>query len=105
MLSATSRRNAVLQAAASSNVNGGTRRVFVRPGLDALAITAIPQAGIEARSLLGTVVRISSQTSRPIRRWLRAFRAAARQEKVIHRARPVFRGGRMGRGIGLLTES
>src|SRR5262245_36072468 len=68
MLSATSRRKAVLQAAASSKVSGGTRRVLVRPGAEALAITAIPQAGIEARSLGRTVVRISSQTSRPIRR-------------------------------------
>ena len=60
----------------------GYEVVFVRPGLDALAITAIPQAGIEARSLLGTVVRISSQTSRPIRRCLRAFLARRRDKRM-----------------------
>ena len=37
-----SRRNAVLYCAASSNVSGGTSLVFVRPGIDAFAITAIP---------------------------------------------------------------
>src|SRR5262249_27085976 len=35
-------RKAVLNAAASRYVSGGTRRVLVRPSADALAITAIP---------------------------------------------------------------
>src|SRR6185295_8132680 len=44
-LAATSCRNAVLNAAASSKVSGGTSRVFVRPGAEAFAITAMPQEG------------------------------------------------------------
>lgn len=36
-------RNAVLIAAASSKVSGGTKRVFVRPGAEALAMMAMPQ--------------------------------------------------------------
>src|SRR5437899_12908597 len=42
MLAATSCRNAVLKAAASSKVRGGASRVLVRPGNDAFAITATP---------------------------------------------------------------
>src|SRR5271169_6462808 len=42
-LSATSWRKAVLSAAASSKVSGGTRRVLARPGADAFAIKAMPQ--------------------------------------------------------------
>src|ERR1700686_2322880 len=45
MLAATSCRKAVLKAAASSKVSGGTSRVLVRPGIDAFAITATPQDG------------------------------------------------------------
>src|SRR5262249_56403723 len=59
MLSATSRRNAVLHCAASSNVSGGTKRVLVRPAIDALAITAIPQVGIAALSTSATAVRMT----------------------------------------------
>ncbi len=44
-LEAISFRNAVLHCAASSNVRGGESLVFVRPGYDAFAITAIPQTG------------------------------------------------------------
>src|SRR5262249_37740722 len=40
-LPATSRRNAVLSAAACSKVNGGTSRVLGRPGAGALAMTAV----------------------------------------------------------------
>ena len=36
-------RNAVLSAAASSKVSGGTKRVLVRPGAEALAMMAMPQ--------------------------------------------------------------
>src|SRR5262245_56444639 len=43
MLSAASRKKAVLRAAASPLVSGGTRRVLVLPGFDALAITASAQ--------------------------------------------------------------
>src|SRR5687768_11951945 len=42
-LADTSLRKAVLNAAASAAVSGGVRRVLVRPGTEALAITAIPQ--------------------------------------------------------------
>src|ERR1700733_599755 len=48
-LSATSRRNAVLSAAASSKVSGGTRRVLARPGADAFAMKAMPQLAAFAR--------------------------------------------------------
>src|SRR5258708_30328211 len=51
-----SRRNAVLHLAASSNVRGGTKRVFVHPGNDALAITAIPQVGTRPLSMSATAV-------------------------------------------------
>src|ERR1700693_5692202 len=40
---AASFRKAVLRAAASCTDNGGTRRVFVCPGTDALAMTAMAQ--------------------------------------------------------------
>src|SRR5215469_13658295 len=43
MLAAMSCRKAVLKAQASALVKGGTSRVLVRPGKEALAITAIPQ--------------------------------------------------------------
>src|SRR6478672_11504800 len=42
MLALISCRNAVLKAAASWPVSGGTSRVLVRPGADAFAITAMP---------------------------------------------------------------
>src|SRR6266481_6436548 len=59
MLSAISRRNAVLHCAASSNVRGGTKRLLVRPGIDALAITAIPQVGTAALSVSAMAVRMT----------------------------------------------
>src|SRR5258708_23732546 len=59
MLSAISRRNAVLHCAASSNVRGGTKRVLVRPGIHALAITAIPQVGTAALSVSAMAVRMT----------------------------------------------
>src|SRR5215470_9941868 len=43
MFAATSLRKAVLNAAASSKVSGGTSRVLVLPGSEAFAITAMPQ--------------------------------------------------------------
>src|SRR5215471_3956948 len=45
MFAATSLRKAVLNAAASSKVSGGTSRVLVFPGSEAFAITAMPQDG------------------------------------------------------------
>jgi hypothetical protein len=42
MLALISCRNAVLKAAASWPVSGGTSRVLVRPGADAFAMTAMP---------------------------------------------------------------
>src|SRR5262249_38744293 len=59
MLSAISRRNAVLHCAACSNVRGGTRRVLVRPAIDALAITAIPQVGTTVLSISATALRMT----------------------------------------------
>ena len=43
-LSAMSCRKTVLSAAACSKVSGGTSRVLVRPGADALAMMAMPQS-------------------------------------------------------------
>src|SRR6516165_1377380 len=59
MLSAISRRNAVLHCAASSNVRGGTKRVLLRPAIDALAITAIPQVATAVLSISATAVRMT----------------------------------------------
>src|SRR5215472_2401918 len=59
MLSAISRRNAVLHCAASSNVRGGTKRVLVRPAIDALAITATPQVETAVLSISATAVRMT----------------------------------------------
>src|SRR5262245_59654630 len=74
MLSAISRRNAVLHCAACSNVRGGTRRVFVRPAIDALAITAIPQVGTAALSVSATAVRMTPPMPRDPRRYPRLVR-------------------------------
>src|SRR5437016_14544155 len=64
MLSATSRGNAVLHRAAWSNVSGGTKRVLVRPGTEALAITAMPQAETEGLSLPRTALRMTTPMPR-----------------------------------------
>src|SRR6266511_1611376 len=40
-------------------VRGGTKRVLVRPAVDALAITAIPQVGTAALSISATAVRMT----------------------------------------------
>src|SRR5215813_2685783 len=72
MLSAISRRNAVLHCAACSNVRGGTRRVLVRPAIDALAITAIPQVGTTVLSISATALRMTPPcraTRHAILRW------------------------------------
>src|SRR5215471_6695976 len=63
MLSATSRRKAVLHCAAWSKVSGGTNRVLVRRATEALAITAMPQAGTEALSFL-TALRMTTPLPR-----------------------------------------
>src|SRR5262245_38966538 len=62
MLSAISRRNAVLHCAACSNVRGGTKRVLLRPAIDALAIMAIPQIGSALWSISATAVRMTPPT-------------------------------------------
>src|SRR5262245_44884068 len=59
MLSAISRRNAVLHCAACSNVRGGTKRVLLRRAIDALAITAIPQVAAAVLSISATAVRMT----------------------------------------------
>src|SRR5215831_5198100 len=71
MLSAISRRNAVLHCAASSNVSGGTKRVLLRPAIDALAITAIPQAGTAVLSISATAVRMTPPMPRDLPRYPR----------------------------------
>src|SRR5262245_30730030 len=50
MLSAASCKNTVLSLAASSSLSGGTSRVFVLPGIDALAMTAIAQVERKCQS-------------------------------------------------------
>ena len=51
MLVLMSCRNAVLNAAASRPVSGGTSRVLVRPGADAFAMTAMPhELAVEAEA-------------------------------------------------------
>src|SRR5215467_6306335 len=50
MLSAASRKNTVLSVAASFSLSGGTNRVFVLPGIDALAMTAIAQVERKCQS-------------------------------------------------------
>src|SRR5258708_33560998 len=45
MLADIACRKAVLKAAVSSKLKGGTSRVLVRPGLEVLAITATPHDG------------------------------------------------------------
>jgi hypothetical protein len=47
-------RNAVLSAAASSKLSGGTSRVLVRPGAEALAMIAMPQLAAPC----GFIVRV-----------------------------------------------
>ena len=58
MFSAISRTNAVLHCAACSKLRGGTKRVLVRPGTDALAIAAIPQTGTLALPRSTTALRM-----------------------------------------------
>src|SRR5215470_2505541 len=53
ILSATSRRKAVLNCAASSEVSGGTSLVLLRPGIEAFAMTAM------AQGLSATIVPMS----------------------------------------------
>src|SRR5258707_5179911 len=87
MLSAISRRNAVLHCAASSNVRGGTKRVFVRPAIDALAITAIPQVGIAALSISATAVRMTPPMPREPSTYPRLVRRN-RKKRFMPRGQP-----------------
>src|SRR5215475_12560581 len=64
MFSAISRTNAVLHCAACSKLRGGTKRVLVRPGTDALAIAAILQAGTLALPRSTTALRITTPIPR-----------------------------------------
>src|SRR5262249_59431269 len=80
MLSAISRRNAVLHCAACSNVRGGTKRVLVRPAIDALAITAIPQVGTAALSISATAVRMTPPMPRDPRRYPRLVRRGRKKQ-------------------------
>jgi hypothetical protein len=58
MLSAASRKNTVLSVAASSSLRGGTNRVFVLPGIDALAMTAIAQVERKCQSSPSPIERL-----------------------------------------------
>src|SRR6516162_8110670 len=57
-VSPASRRKAVFSRAACSGLSGGTSRVLTRPGIDALAITAIAHVG-------AALPRAASNISRP----------------------------------------
>src|SRR6516162_5530883 len=90
MLSAISRRNAVLHCAACSNVRGGTRRVLLRPAIDALAITAIPQVGTAVLSILSisaTAVRMTPPMPRDPPRYPRLVRRG-RKKQFMPRGQP-----------------
>src|SRR5262245_22956857 len=80
MLSAISRRNAVLHCAACSNVRGGTKRVLVRPAIDALAITAIPQVGTAVLSVSATAVRMTPPMPRDPHRYPRLVRRGRKKQ-------------------------
>src|SRR5262249_27733912 len=84
MLSAISRRNAVLHCAASSYVRGGTRRVLVRPAIDALAITAIPQVGTAQLSISATAVRMTPPMPRDPPRYAGLVRRGREKEFKPH---------------------
>src|SRR6516164_4904991 len=66
MFCATSFRKAVLNAAASEYVSGGTRRVLVDPAAEALAMTAIPQKAAPplGRSMPFLIISASSDRQR-----------------------------------------
>src|SRR5262245_7004510 len=63
MLSAISRRNAVLQRGASSDVSGGTSRVLLSRVIEALATHANRQVGIDEASLRPSAVRMAAPTA------------------------------------------
>src|SRR5262249_27344293 len=82
MFSAISRTNAVLHCAACSKVKGGTNRVLVRPGTDALAIAAIPQAGTLA---LPTALRMTTPIPRDTPSGARLVQRNSQQRFAPHR--------------------
>src|SRR6185295_17007326 len=67
-LSAMSRRKAVLRLAASSGVSGGTRRVLVRPGIEAFAITAMAHCArrVSPRGLPVMPISLRSDAAEPV---------------------------------------
>src|SRR5215469_576624 len=81
MFAATSLRKAVLNAAASSRVSGGTSRVLVFPGSEAFAITAMPQDGDSSvHAIVG--MPLGSQPFFVNARCAPAFQYAARTRQV-----------------------
>jgi hypothetical protein len=66
MLLPTSSRKAVLHRAASSKVRGGTKRVLLRPAIEAFAMTPIPQVEMTGVLLRATVVRMTMPPYAPI---------------------------------------
>src|SRR5262249_60975664 len=93
MLSAISRRNAVLHCAACSKVRGGTRRVLLRPAIDALAITAIPQVGTAVLSISATAARMTPPMPRDPPRYPRLVRRGG-EKKIIPRGQAAGLGER-----------
>src|SRR5215470_10681509 len=66
ILSAASRKNTVLSVAASCSLRGGTSRVFVLPGIDALAMTAMAQVEGKCRTSPLPMDASTSLARRPI---------------------------------------
>src|SRR5215471_7280783 len=97
MFSAISRTNAVLHCAACSKVRGGTNRVLVRPGTDALAIAAIPQAGTLALPRSRTALRMTTPIPRDTPSGARLVQRNSQQE-LRHIASLLCRGKRGGAG-------
>jgi hypothetical protein len=79
MLSAASRKNTVLSVAASSSLRGGTNRVFVLPGIDALAMTAIAQVERKCQSSPSPMNASTSLWHGPTRQFERAAFFFSRQ--------------------------
>src|SRR5262249_18800958 len=94
MFSAMSRTNAVLHCAACSKVRGGTNRVLVSPGTDALAIAAIPQAGTLALPRSRTALRMTTPIPRDTPSGARLVQRNSQQRFAPHRQPAVSRQAR-----------
>src|SRR5215472_16874481 len=97
MLSAISRRNAVLHCAACSNVRGGTKRVLLRRAIDALAITAIPQVAAAVLSISATAVRMPPPMQRDPPRYTGLVQQDRKKQFISRSQYADYRKGRQRR--------